>query len=113
MTKRKSVAKAILSNYHALKERRFLGDLDASDTLIDFDRAVKLARLTKRQAEALNLVYGEDLTQKQAAEIADRSREDIKAALSEAIEKIDDIYEMWAWKDGELTASDFIELEAE
>lgn len=112
--KRKSTAKAVLSNHHALKERRYLGDLDASDTLIDFERAVKLAQLTKRQAEALNLVYGADLTQKKAAEIMGVAQPNVKAYMNDAIEKIDDIYEMWAWKNGELSAEDFInEMEAE
>lgn len=110
MTKRKSVAKAILSNYHALKERRYLGDLDASDTLIDFERAVGLAKLTQRQAEALRLVYGEDLTQKKAGERMGIAQPNVKAYMNDAIEKIDDIYEMWAWKSGELS-EEFTETE--
>lgn len=108
---RKSVAKAILSNYHALKERRYLGDLDASDTLIDFERAVGLAKLTQRQAEALNTVYGADLTQSKAAEIMGVGQPNVKAYMNDAIEKIDDIYEMWAWKSGELSAEDFTDEE--
>lgn len=111
MNKRKSTAKAVLSNYHALKERRYLGDLDASDTLIDFERAVGLANLTKRQSEALNAVYGADLTQAKAAEIMGVAQPNVKAYMNDAIEKIDDIYEMWAWKSGELSAEDFIEAE--
>lgn len=112
MTKRKSkcsTAKAILSNLHALKERRYVGDLDASDTLIDFERALALAKLTKRQSEAIRLVYDIGLTQKLAAVEMGRTREDIKMALSESLSKIDDVYEMWAWMDGELTPEMFME----
>lgn len=111
MNKRKSTAKAVLSNYHALKERRYLGDLDASDTLIDFGRAVGLANLTKRQAEALNAVYGADLTQKQACEQLGIERSALTEHLRKAIDEIDEVYEMWAWKSGELSAEDFIEAE--
>ena len=111
--KRKSVAKAILSQYHALKERRYLGDLDASDTLIDFERAVKLAKLTRRQAEAINLVYGEDLTQKKAAEIMGVDFTNVSHAIREATSNIDEVYEMWAWKSGELSANGFENNELE
>lgn len=116
MTKRKSTAKAVLSNYHALKERRYLGDLDASDTLIDFERAVKLAKLTQRQAEALCLVHGEDLTQQAAAKRMEVTQQAVELYKRTAIAKIDDIYEYWAWQDGELTQAHFkdelFELEA-
>lgn len=105
--KRKSVAKAILSNYHALKERRYLGDLDASDTLIDFERAVGLAKLTQRQAEALRMVYGEDLTQKKAAAQMGVGQDVVSEHIRKATEELDEVYEMWAWLDGELSASDF------
>lgn len=111
--KRKSVAKAILSNYHALKERRYLGDLDASDTLIDFERAVKLANLTQRQEEALRLVYGEDLTQVKAAEAMGIAHASLSEFVSLATEKIDDVYEMWAWLSGELTPEDFTDENTE
>lgn len=43
--KKKSTARAILSQYHALKERRYVGDMSASDTLIDFERALGMAKL--------------------------------------------------------------------
>ena len=111
LIKRKSTAKAVLTNYHALKERRYLGDLDASDTLIDFERAVKLAKLTKRQAEALNLVYGADLTQKQACERLGIERSALTEHLRKAIDEIEEVYEAWAWRDGELSAMDIIEYD--
>lgn len=110
MTKRKSKcshAKAILSNLHALKERRYVGDLDASDTLIDFERAVALAKLTKRQSEAIRLVYDVGLTQKQAAKIMDVSQPYIVKLISNATDSLSEVYEYWAWLDGELTVNDF------
>lgn len=111
--KRKSIAKAILSNLHALKERRYVGDLDASDTLIDFERALALAKLTKRQSEAIRLVYDVGLTQKQAAAEMGVSQQAVADFLRVATEEIEEVYEMWAWMDGELTPEDFSnEMEA-
>lgn len=111
--KKKSTARAILSQYHALKERRYLGDMDACDTLIDFERAVSLAKLTRRQAEAISLVYGEDLTQKDAGERMGIDISRVSHYVSEASEAIDGVYEYWAWHSGELEQDDFIdELEA-
>lgn len=104
---RKSTAKAILSNLHALKERRYVGDLDASDTLIDFERALALAKLTKRQSEATRLVYDVGLTQKLAAVEMGVSQPSLAELIARATEELDEVYEMWAWKDGELTPDDF------
>lgn len=107
--KRKSTAKAILSNLHALRERRYVGDLDASDTLIDFERALALAKLTKRQSEAIRLVYDVGLTQKQAAKEMGVTQQAVAEFLRVASEELEEVYEMWAWMDGELSASDFAE----
>jgi len=107
--KRKSTAKAILSNLHALRERRYVGDLDASDTLIDFERALGMAKLTKRQSEAIRLVYNVGLTQKQAAKEMGVGQDVVSEHIRKATEELDEVYEMWAWKDGELSASDFVE----
>lgn len=110
--KRKSHAKAVLTNLHALRQRRYVGDLDASDTLIDFERALALAKLTKRQAEALNLVYGADLTQVKAGERLGIGQNTVSELVKDGINAIDDVYEMWAWKDGELTQDELFEMEA-
>lgn len=107
MKQRKSTAKAILSNLHVLRERRYVGDLDASDTLIDFERALALAKLTKRQSEAIRLVYDVGLTQKQAATEMGVGQDVVSVHIRKATEELDEVYEMWAWKDGELSASDF------
>jgi len=112
MIKRKSkcsTAKAILSNLHALRQRRYVGDLDASDTLIDFERAVGFAKLTQRQAEALRLHYYGGHKQAKVAEIMGIAQQNVGTLLDRAVENIDESYEYWAWLDGELSAEDFEE----
>ena len=99
-----SRAKAILRNLHALSERRYVGDTNASDVLLDFHYAVKRARLTDRQAEALRLVYVEDLTQRIAGERMGITQPNVVAYADTAIEKIDAVYEYIAWYNGELEA---------
>lgn len=107
--KRKQYAKAVLTNYHTLKERRFVGDVGASDTLIDFEYALVIANLTNRQLEALWLIYDEDLTQKEAGERMGIGQDVVSEHIRKATEEIDEVYEMWAWMAGELKASDFAE----
>lgn len=109
MKQRKSTAKAILSNLHALKERRYVGDLDASDTLIDFERALVLAKLTKRQSEAIRLVYDVGLTQKAAAAQMGVGQDVVSEHIRKATAELDEVYEMWAWMDGELTSEMLVE----
>ena len=103
-----SQAKAILRNLHALSERRYVGDTNASDVLLDFHYAVKRAGLTVRQAEALRLVYVEDLTQRSAGERMGVDRITLKEHADTAVGAIDDVYEMIAWLNCEMT----IETEA-
>lgn len=113
MKQRKSTAKAILTNLHALRQRRYVGDLDASDTLIDFERACKMAKLTKRQSEAIHLKYDVGLTQKEAGERMGVGQDVVSEHIRKATEELDGVYEMWAWMDGELTPDYFKdELEA-
>lgn len=94
-----SQARAILRNLHALNERRYVGDTNASDTLVDFADAVNRARLTVRQAEALRLVYVEDLTQKVAGERMGVGQDAIAHLLRRATENIDVIYAEWTYDD--------------
>jgi DNA-directed RNA polymerase specialized sigma subunit len=108
-----SEAKAILRNYHALTERQYKGDTDAICTLVDLGNAVRLAKLTDRQTEALTLVYVEDMTQKSAGERMGITREVVKEHADIAVQAIEDVYEMWAWLDGTLTPEDFTENETE
>lgn len=94
-----SQARAILRNLHALNERRYVGDTNASDTLVDFGRAVIAAKLTARQTEALRLVYGEDLTQKVAGERMSVIKQAVNLYVMTAENKIDAVYDKWALKD--------------
>lgn len=82
-------AKAILTNYHALRERQYVGDTDATCALLDFDRAVVKAGLTDRQAEALRLVYGEGMTQKDAGLAMGIRQNSVSELISNAISSID------------------------
>lgn len=106
-----SQARAILRNLHALNERRYVGDTNASDTLVDFADAVKRASLTARQSEALRLVYVEDLTQKVAGERMGIERSALTEHLRLAIESIDELIEYIAWHNGELIAEELMEAE--
>lgn len=99
-------AKAILRNYHALEARKYVGDLDAICTLVDLERAIAMAELTARQAEALRLVYGEDLTQKSAGKCMGVSQVAVKQFVDDAIARIDEVYESWAWMDGKISAEE-------
>ena len=108
---RKSVARAILTNIHALRERRYVGDVGAIDTLLDFETAVKHAKLTERQSEAIRLKYDVGLTQKEAAQVMGVAPSTLSELISRATNEIDEVYEYWAWLDGELSVEDLAEEE--
>ena len=61
--------------------------------LADLAEAVRLAGLTDRQAEALTLVYDEDLTQGEAGKrMGGITKQAVEIYVSAACEKIADIY---------------------
>lgn len=82
-------ARAILTNYHALTERQYVGDTDAICALLDLATAVASAGLTDRQAQALRLVYGEGMTQKDAGLAMGVLQHTVSEALATAEAKID------------------------
>lgn len=86
-------ARAILTNYHALTERQYVGDTDAICALLDLATAVASARLTDRQAQALRLVYGEGMTQKDAGLAMGISRQAAAAHTERALAAIQEHYE--------------------
>lgn len=90
--------KRLLRDYHVLVERAFDGDYDAVVLLVDLATAVELAGLTERQRECLRLVYGEDLTQEDAAWRLGISRQAVQIYIENAARKIAQIYEQWAWR---------------
>jgi predicted DNA-binding protein (UPF0251 family) len=85
----------LLTDYHALKIRRFNGDTAASDILIDLESAIEMAQLTGRQSEALRLVYEEDLTQEEAGKRMGVGRRAVGYHVEDAIDAISEIY--WYW----------------
>lgn len=89
MTGADGYARAILTNYHALVERQYVGDTDAICALLDLATAVAKARLTDRQAQALRLVYGECLTQKDAGAAMGISQKVLRDYVETAITRID------------------------
>lgn len=99
--------KALLRDRHKLASRRFSGDMAASDIIIDLHSAMNTAGLTERQTEAIALVYGMDLTQKDAAAIMGVTQQAVDQAIEGAADKIARIYHAWDY--GEITA----ELDAE
>lgn len=104
MTRKTTEAKAVLRNYHALVERTYKGDTDAICALVDLETALGLAGLTERQAEALRLVYGEGHTLADAGKRMGITKQAVALLVDTAASNIDEIYESWAWKHGELTA---------
>lgn len=85
----------LLSDLHALRQRRFQGDTAASDILIDLERAIESAKLTDRQRQALRLVYEEDLTQEDAGRAMGIAQKNVSEAVERALENIAEVY--WYW----------------
>jgi RNA polymerase sigma factor (sigma-70 family) len=85
----------LLSDYHALLNRQYQGDYDAVVLLTDLYKAIELANLTERQAEALRLVYEEDLTQEEAGKLMGIAQNSVSEAVDRAIENIAEIYYYW------------------
>jgi DNA-directed RNA polymerase specialized sigma24 family protein len=85
----------LLSDLHALRQRRFQGDTAASDVLIDLATAIEAAKLTVRQRQALRLVYEEDLTQEDAGRAMGLDKQGVNNLLDRALEGIAEIY--WYW----------------
>jgi len=107
--------KALLRDRHKLASRRFSGDMAASDIIIDLHSAMNTAGLTERQTEAIALVYGMDLTQKDAAAIMGVSREAVTQFIDGATEKIARIYHAWDYGEivAELAADEDVDDEEE
>ena len=99
MVKEREYAKAVLQNYFKLKERCYLGDIDATEALIDLERAIKLAELTERQREAIHYRYICDYTQEKCAEILGISRITLLEHERLALQAINEVYIMWAYRD--------------
>jgi predicted DNA-binding protein (UPF0251 family) len=97
--------KALLRDRHRIAARRFKGDTAASDILIDLHSAIESSGMTARQAEAIALVYGMDVTQKAAAAVMGVGQDSVSDFVNGAAQRISAVYKRWNY--GELT----IELE--
>lgn len=91
-----SGVRLLLSEYHALQERQYQGDVDAIILLADLETAISTAGLTDRQRQALNLVYVEDLTQAKAGEAMGLDKPGVNNLLDRAIDAITEIYYYWS-----------------
>lgn len=70
--------------------------------MLDLNSAINSAGLSERQTEAVALVSGFDLTQKEAAGVMGNSREAVAKLYEEAAVKIAEVYKRWEY--GEVTA---------
>ena len=92
-----SGVRLLLSEYHALKGRQFQGDYAAVDILTDLETAISKACLTARQAEALRLVYVEDLTLESAGKLmGGTTKQAVDQHVDNAVEAIAEIYYYWS-----------------
>jgi len=89
----------LLSEYHALEERQYMGDYDAVVILADLRIALERADLTERQRQAVHYVYFEDRTQSETAKMLGVRQDTISVNLERAETRIARIYENWALKD--------------
>ncbi|MGF7045710.1 putative DNA-binding protein (UPF0251 family) [Paenibacillus sp. DS2015] len=87
-----------------MASRRFGGDYSASDIIIDLHSAMNTACLTERQTEAIALVYGMDLTQKDAAAIMGVGQDSVSDFVNGAATRIAKVYS--AWNYGEVITED-------
>lgn len=93
--------KRLLRDRHDIAERRYKGDTDASDILLDLYDAIDSAGLSDQQALAIALLYGPaQLTQEEAAEILKLDRSSITKMIDRAVQKIARVYRKWEKDDG-------------
>ncbi|WP_127506884.1 DUF134 domain-containing protein [Paenibacillus humicus] len=99
--------KKLLRDRHKIGQRRFTGDTAASDILIDLHSAIESAALTDRQAEAIALVYGLDVTQATAARVMGITQQNVAVNVDAGVDKIAAVFRRWEY--GEVT----VEVETE
>lgn len=80
---------ALLSEIHQIKVSRFYrGDFAACGLLLDLIIARGKVKLTRRQREALNLVFIQDLTQKEAAKVMNCTQQAVQQHVWAGISRI-------------------------
>lgn len=88
-------AKRILQQLPKLEACSSEGDIAATDILIDFEAACKLAQLTAEQQEALALLYIDGYTQEVAAALVDVERSTMTKRALKGTAAIEEVYEYW------------------
>ena len=92
--------KRLLRDRHDIAERRYKGDTDASDILLDLYDAIDSAGLSDQQALAVALLYGPaQLTQEEAAEVLSIQRQNVARYVNKAARKIARVYRKWEEED--------------
>ncbi|ANS49293.1 hypothetical protein BM86_08420 [Bacillus thuringiensis] len=89
----------LLRHLPYMQERRFNGDYAASDILIDLETAVAKADLTDRQRQVLQLVYFEDMKQRDVAISLGITAPTVNLYKRLLAQKIAAVFERWAWED--------------
>lgn len=85
----------LLHNYEEYESRRYNGDLHATDTLIDLERAIDLAGLSARQRHYIHDFYVLGYTGEEIGEVEGIGRQAVRNVLKRAETKIQRIYDEW------------------
>jgi DNA-directed RNA polymerase specialized sigma24 family protein len=92
---------AFLKNKHHLAELQYYaGDYDATNLLVDFEKAKAEANLTDRQQEILNYVYEKDLSLTYTAKMLGIKKQSVKRTLEQGIKRLS-LYYSKIVKDGD------------
>lgn len=84
---------ALLSNIHYIRCAAIdKGDFDAINLLIDFEIAYSKIEITKRQRQAIMLVYFADLTQKEAGDFMGISQQAVQQLIQNVVKKVAEQY---------------------
>lgn len=95
MAKQKTKARALLENHDALVQRRYVGDMAASDELLDLATAIEKAGLTERQAQVIKLRYVDGWETDRLVKSLGIARQVIQRAEDNGITKIEAIFDGW------------------
>ncbi|QUW39298.1 sigma-70 family RNA polymerase sigma factor [Bacillus cereus] len=89
----------LLRHLPYMQERRFNGDYAACDILIDLETAISQADLTDRQRQVLQLVYFEDMKQRDVAISLSITAPTVNLYKRLLAQKVSAVFERWAWED--------------
>lgn len=88
----------LFEDIHRIRAARLTKtDYNVSNLLIDFQRAIEQAGLTRRQARALYWYYERDLTEREAARKMGVSRQTLSEYIEKALRKIAAVFEEWGY----------------